>query len=231
MLDSVDAGEGSQLCALVADIARLLPGEVGLLIADELGRLQPVTAGAGPADELFRYEERNTDGPCGTCYRTGRATISQPVRFASSPRYAALAQSSRFGYVTALPLRYDATTVGVVGVLHMARLTGVDSSLARTLAKFAAASILQQRALKRSALKVEQLQRALDSRVQIEQAKGAVAAKLSVTPSAAFELLRQYARRHNLKLADVAGMVFSTDIAERLLDDSRPVTSPGPANP
>lgn len=48
-----------------------------------------------------------------------------------------------------------------------------------------------------------QLQRALGSRVLIEQAKGMVAEQRRVTPDAAFEVLRSYSRRHGRKLADV----------------------------
>lgn len=48
------------------------------------------------------------------------------------------------------------------------------------------------------------MQRALDSRVVIEQAKGFVAYTHSVDTEAAFELLRQYARSNQERLADVA---------------------------
>jgi AmiR/NasT family two-component response regulator len=49
-----------------------------------------------------------------------------------------------------------------------------------------------------------QLQDALDSRVRIEQAKGMVAAQRSISPEAAFEVIRDHGRRHGRKLHDVA---------------------------
>lgn len=49
-----------------------------------------------------------------------------------------------------------------------------------------------------------QLQEALDSRVRIEQAKGMVAAQRSISPEAAFEVIRDHGRRHGRKLHDVA---------------------------
>lgn len=49
-----------------------------------------------------------------------------------------------------------------------------------------------------------QLHYALDSRVVIEQAKGFVAYTHAVDTEAAFELLRQYARSNQERLADVA---------------------------
>ena len=50
----------------------------------------------------------------------------------------------------------------------------------------------------------EQLQHALDTRIVIEQAKGFVAARYGVTPEAAFEAIRGYARQNRVALRDVA---------------------------
>lgn len=49
-----------------------------------------------------------------------------------------------------------------------------------------------------------QLQRALDSRVVIEQAKAFVAADRGITVDEAFEVLRRHARSHNQKLRELA---------------------------
>jgi AmiR/NasT family two-component response regulator len=58
----------------------------------------------------------------------------------------------------------------------------------------------------------EQLQHALNSRVVIEQAKGVLAERKSVSMDAAFDSLRHHARSHNLKLTDVALAVVRGDI-------------------
>jgi PAS domain S-box-containing protein len=49
-----------------------------------------------------------------------------------------------------------------------------------------------------------QLQRALDSRIIVEQAKGVIASVRSITPNEAFEQLRAYARSHNQDIHGVA---------------------------
>jgi AmiR/NasT family two-component response regulator len=56
-------------------------------------------------------------------------------------------------------------------------------------------------------LNAEHLQRALDSRVIIEQAKGFVAAHHGLSPDEAFERIRKYARSHNTKIHLVAQSV------------------------
>ena len=58
----------------------------------------------------------------------------------------------------------------------------------------------------------EHLQRALNSRVIIEQAKGVLAERNAVDMNAAFEALRQYARNHNLKLTELALAVVRDDV-------------------
>ena len=48
------------------------------------------------------------------------------------------------------------------------------------------------------------LQKALDTRIVVEQAKGFLVARNRIEPRAAFDLLRRYARSHSLKVRDVA---------------------------
>lgn len=50
----------------------------------------------------------------------------------------------------------------------------------------------------------QQLQQALDSRIVIEQAKGFLTGRHGVTPDAAFEAMRRYARSNRLPLHTVA---------------------------
>jgi AmiR/NasT family two-component response regulator len=58
--------------------------------------------------------------------------------------------------------------------------------------------LIRELAVRERNLLAEQLQAALNSRVIIEQAKGMLAEYLTVTVDDAFELLRNYARNHNL---------------------------------
>ena len=64
-----------------------------------------------------------------------------------------------------------------------------------------------------------QLQEALTSRIIIEQAKGVLAERGSLGMDAAFDRLRGYSRRHNLKLSDVGQQIIESDLAAAVLAD------------
>lgn len=68
---------------------------------------------------------------------------------------------------------------------------------------------------------IDQLQTALASRVEIEQAKGMIAARSGVDVDKAFLMLRRFARDHNLKLHDLAHSVVAGDLA--LPESRRPI--------
>jgi len=55
-----------------------------------------------------------------------------------------------------------------------------------------------------------QLQHALDSRIQIEQAKGMLAERLQIGPTDAFEILRRAARTAQMRLHDLAEQVVGS---------------------
>jgi AmiR/NasT family two-component response regulator len=73
----------------------------------------------------------------------------------------------------------------------------------------------------------ENLQRALNTRVVIEQAKGVLAERGNLAMEETFELLRPYARSHNLKLSDLAhSVVYPPHLADAVLA-SRPAPGRG----
>ncbi|MEO8529433.1 MAG: ANTAR domain-containing protein, partial [Pseudolysinimonas sp.] len=82
--------------------------------------------------------------------------------------------------------------------------------------------ILQERSIRETGMVTEQLQRALESRVLIEQAKGVLSALGGIDVEAAFTLLRTYARDHNLTLRSVA-----EGVTARTLDVLSTSTSSG----
>jgi len=218
LAEALDAehAEAEYELRLAARLAELLvPAETALLIADDADRLTVAAASSERARDLTWQEARSGEGPSASCYPAGPAVLNHAIspgspgspRIARWPRYAAAARAAGFGTVSALPMRRRGRAVGVIVVLGPGgyRLGAAEARLAQVLARAAAIAISRQREHLDAERTARQLQGALDSRVVIEQAKGAVAARLGISPEAAFELLRGYARRASRPLAKVAG--------------------------
>ncbi len=90
--------------------------------------------------------------------------------------------------------------------------------IAKALADIATIGILQQRSLNRSSLLAENLQRALNTRIVVEQAKGVLSERGGIPMEQTFELLRSYARSNNLKLSELAqSVVYPPNLADQVL--------------
>ena len=63
-----------------------------------------------------------------------------------------------------------------------------------------------------------QLETALASRIVIEQAKGVVAERQGVDMEQAFATLRNHARNHNLRLAELAGDTVTGTVDPAIFD-------------
>jgi GAF domain-containing protein len=210
-----EAGYASLLTTRVAE--RMAPAAAGLMIAGHAGDLTVRGASSPAAGELAALQIRLREGPCIDCHATGQPVLAQDVAAASDiwPRFAPAAGAAGFGMASALPVRRREQAIGVLFVAASGGrlLTAVQLGELEVLARSAAIAIAQQRELRRSTLVAEQLQRALDSRILIEQANGAIAARLGISPDGAFELLRAYARHANLTLADVAAQAICNKLS------------------
>ncbi|HEY8295680.1 MAG TPA: ANTAR domain-containing protein, partial [Micrococcaceae bacterium] len=113
------------------------------------------------------------------------------------------------------PLTVRGTTVGAFNLFRKSTgtLSVRDATLARALAEVATVSILQDRRATEQDVLSKQLQAALESRVMIEQAKGAIAHRNELTVVEAFQLLRGHARANNMSLADVSRGVLDRSIS------------------
>jgi AmiR/NasT family two-component response regulator len=95
-------------------------------------------------------------------------------------------------------------------------IIGTFVGLADTLARDYDVAELQQRTVAGAEERAAQLQHALDSRIIIEQAKGVLAQQHRVTPEAAWEALRTYARSHRLRVHEVSKRVVDGTAAQVL---------------
>lgn len=185
----------------------------GLLLADPQGRLQMMAASDERAEMLELFQAQAVEGPCQDAYRQGTAIVNVDLREASAlwPQFAPRAVAAGYRSVHAFPMRLREETVGALNLFgdETGHLATEDARIVQALADVATIGLMQERALRRSEMLSEQLQSALNSRIVIEQAKGAVAQIHGITPDAAFDRIRAYSRGHGLRLGEVALAVTS----------------------
>ncbi|MCR8671766.1 GAF and ANTAR domain-containing protein [Agrococcus sp. HG114] len=185
----------------------------GLLLTDSSGELELV-ASTSERVELVEIMQLNAgDGPCVEAYRTG-SIISVADVGATGGSWRRFREAARVqGYASAyaIPMRLRSETIGSIGLFREqeGELSGADSAAAQALAHLATIGIMHERSTRESSLLTEQLQRALESRIVIEQAKGVVTEAAGVDVDEAFRLLRQHARSRGATLRSVAEQVVA----------------------
>ena len=161
--------------------------------------------------ELFQVQ--SLEGPCQDCFRTTEPVVNADLHTASDrwPRFAPRAVEAGFQSVHAFPLRLRREVIGALNLFggSTGRLEPDDARVVQSLADVATIGLLQERAIRRSEVLTEQLQGALNSRVVIEQAKGALAQIYGWSTDEAFTRLRTYCRQRHLKLGEVARSIVA----------------------
>lgn len=180
----------------------------GLLLADERGNLQLVASTSESADFVEIMQLAAGVGPCVDCFTTGLAVGVGDIATDGGqwPEFQAAAALQGFVAVYATPLRLRGRVLGAMNLFSstLGVLNAPDAAVAQALADVATIGILQERSIRETGLVAAQLQRALESRILIEQAKGVLSATGEMDVDAAFSALRTYARSNNLTLRDVA---------------------------
>jgi GAF domain-containing protein len=213
LIDEFDLIDFLQLLASrTADLLDASP--VGLLLADQTGRLEFMAASDENVKLLELFQAQNQQGPCLDAFRTGTPVVNADLAEATSrwPLFAPRAVQAGFRSVHAFPLRLRAQRIGAMNVFSAnvgGRLAESDVQIVQALADVASIGLLQERAISRGETLTEQLQGALNSRVTIEQAKGALAQARGVSVDDAFVLIRSFARGNNLRLGEVARAVLT----------------------
>ena len=183
----------------------------GLLLADDRGHLQLMAASDETAEMLELFQVQTSEGPCHDCYHHGEAVINADLREAADrwPMFAPRAVAAGYRSVHAFPMRWQRKVLGALNLfgVNPGQMATEDARVVQALADIATIGLLQERAIRHGEQLSEQLQSALNSRILIEQAKGALAQMHGGSPDDGFTLLRDYCRRHRLRLTDIARAV------------------------
>jgi transcriptional regulator with GAF, ATPase, and Fis domain len=190
-------------------------GAVGLLLADKQGELQFMAASDEAAQLLELFEVQHAQGPCREAFATAAPVFVPDLGEVIDrwPQFAPRAVEAGFGSVHAMPMRLRGEVIGALSMFgqHPGALDADDVRIVQALVDVATIGLLQERAIRRGEVLTEQLQGALNSRVVIEQAKGALAQIRGISVDEAFELMRSFARRNGRRLSQVAQAVVSDD--------------------
>jgi GAF domain/ANTAR domain len=182
--------------------------DVGLLLANQRGRLQFMAASNEDVKRLELFQVQVNEGPCLDAFQSGQPVVNADLWDATDrwPSFAPRATAQGYRSAHAFPLRLRQDVIGAIGVFgsDVRQLAPAEIHVAQALAHVATIGLLQERAIRRGEVLAEQLQSALNSRIVIEQAKGAIAQFRNVSVDDAFMLLRDHAQRTKQRLGDVA---------------------------
>lgn len=166
-----------------------------------LGRVIPLAPRDRPAS---RSSEEMT--------RSGRLVLIRRTDEEGFDWSACAAKIAALGFeaVDTVPIGEDATPAAIELYTRSDReWTPAELVVVHLFAEVATAYLQHATELERERRTVEQLQRALTTRIVIEQAKGMIAAQRDVTVDRAFVLLRKHANDHNASLHSVAEAVVN----------------------
>ncbi|UNS98891.1 ANTAR domain-containing protein [Streptomyces tubbatahanensis] len=224
--ESAPGGCHPLLAALADRAARRLArdgrrGETTVLLVPSAARGPAPHGHSGAhAAVLWQAEHELGEGPATDTLRTGTRVpwlLLEGADAARWPRYGPVAREAGVRAVLTVPLHGEGVTGGSAhrsatdgpqaptGVLavHLhddGPLDAATHAALGSLAEACALGLAHQAALRRA----EELQRALSSRIVLEQAKGMLAERRHSTPEEAFRTLRAYARSHRRALHQVA---------------------------
>ncbi|SEI14053.1 MULTISPECIES: GAF and ANTAR domain-containing protein [unclassified Leifsonia] len=190
--------------------------ESGVLLADGNGELDLIVS-TSEASRLVELMQLAADaGPCIDSFNTGEV-ISVPDIGRAPEKWSLFREKALeegFRAVDAIPLRLREDTIGTLNLLRTqtGQLDEDDMVAAQAFADVATIGILHERTIAHSNEVREQLQRALNSRIVIEQAKGVIAYMRGVPIDAAFTLIRDYARSHQLGISHVAAAIVGREL-------------------
>ena len=191
--------------------------EGGIVLADAHRDLHVLLSSTSErAADVEEAQLGTSEGPCLDCYRTGEPVEVPDLgsKHDEWPAFSRIAEERGFAAVHATPLRLRDRTLGTLCLFstHSGPLSDRDAALVQTLADAATVAVLQEHVIAHQDTLNAQLEHALESRIVIEQAKGALAHRLGVSVDEAFAILRQRSRTTGTRIHDLATSVIEREV-------------------
>jgi GAF domain-containing protein len=185
----------------------------GLMLIDPDQFLRNVADSDGRVDHLEKLQIEHGEGPCIDAFDDKElvhaADLAADARW---PKFSPAAVVRGLQAVLASPIPYNQMAIGVIVVFSSkVRPWSPEGELALVaFTDLAALTIANTMQSEQRGELAEQLQRALDARVLIEQAKGALVARDGVTAGEAFEQMRRRARAERRRVVEIADEIMSS---------------------
>ncbi|WIB77975.1 GAF and ANTAR domain-containing protein [Curtobacterium sp. MCPF17_002] len=169
--------------------------EAGVVLADQTGTLHVIASTSERSSDAEEAQLGTNEGSCLDCYRTGK-TIDVPdvsTHETAWPTFVDTMRERGLRGTFAEPIRLREATIGSLCIFadHTNGHDDRDVVLIQLLADAASAALVRQRERGRLHSLDEQIADALEARVLVEQAKGALAYRRGVRIDEAFQLLRR----------------------------------------
>ncbi|KQO81572.1 transcriptional regulator [Frigoribacterium sp. Leaf263] len=189
--------------------------DCNIVLGADDAHLEVAAATSEECRGIGRLQLEAEQGPCIEAV-TRRVVVSvvDPAEMVDRwPVFAEASVDAGYRSAHAIPMRLREQTIGSLNLFrdHDGALNDADATAAQALADVATISIIRERVIRDGDEVREQLQRALDSRVVIEQAKGFLAHRHELDTDSAYRLLRAHARSAQAPLSSIAeGVVQGT---------------------
>lgn len=188
--------------------------EAGIVLADQSGTLHVIASTSERSIDAEEAQLGTNEGSCLDCFRTG-GTIDVPdvsTKAAEWPTFSQVMHERGFVGTFAEPVRLRTATIGSLCVFadHDRGHDDRDVVVIQLLADAASAALVRHREEGAQRTLDEQIGDALEARVLLEQAKGALAYRRDVRIDEAFRVLRDGAGRTGRGLRELA-----EDVVER----------------
>jgi GAF domain-containing protein len=211
LLTSYDVDETLQ--ELADTVSRRLSLQGAAISLAQDGSLRCVSASPFSIRELEAAQTLSHEGPCFHAFETGEPVLvpqldREPFAW---PAYRPQAERLGIQAIAGIPMVLDGASIGVMNLYsaepHDWTISEVESLL--TMADMATAYLVNASTVHQQTELTQQLQKALDSRVLIEQAKGMVGYAHDVSMDTAFARIQRHARSHHTSVRAVSDAVVN----------------------
>jgi GAF domain-containing protein len=214
------------LYEVAGDLMRILHlAGSGIGLADDKGVLHPLTGMNQLSTSLEADEEGLREGPCVDAFGSGEVVRVEDLDEMSArwPRWMPEARRLGVRAVLSVPLWVRDSPIGAINMYSadVRQWHDDEERVARLLADMTASYVAHRGEIESSRRTTEELKRALESRIVIEQAKGVLASHFGCSIDHAFTVLREHARRNRASLRAVATAVVHGDFRPQTHQERR----------